>query len=584
LSKNATNQDGGISRRDFLKGSTGTLAAVSLGSLGLACSSGSQAAAQATSVAYTTAQQQVLPVSLALATPQINPADVQLYEKYGYSSWRLGPGLPSVPRTDLAPAYQGAPVGNHLLSFFAITDVHMVDKESPAQPLYIGWCAPYGPASAGLSAAYAPTFLATPQVLDAAVQTVNALHAIAPFDFGICLGDATNNTQYNELRWFIDIMDGKPITPSSGAHIGAGTVAFQQPFKAAGLNPQIPWYQVIGNHDQFWSGAFFEDAKTLAAHVAGTVLDMGDGASAATAVDQTGFYMGVVDGSDPYGKVILSGPEAAFATPPTVQADPDRRSLVTATSTTLNFMKEFFTTTSTPAGHGFSQANLDADFPSYSFVPKAGVPIKIIVLDDTVKGPGQPSYALGGMDAARLAWLESELQAGQNAGQLMIIAAHVPINPQNTINDPTSVPLFRVPPYTEAALLPILHGYPNLVMWIAGHRHVNVVTPQPDPGGDPTRSFWVVETASLRDFPQQFRTFELDCNTDGSLSITVTNVDPMVTPGSPAGRSRGYAIGAARIYGATPAIITEDSSQAYNAVLIKQLTPAMQAVLQNLSL
>lgn len=577
-----TNQDAGLSRRDFLKVSSGTLAAASLGSLDLACTS-SQAAAQAAPVAFTTAQQQVLPVPLTPATPQINPADVQLYEQYGYSSWRLGPGLPSVPRTELAPAYQGAPVAAHLLSFFAITDVHLVDKESPALPLYVGWSAPYGPASAGLGSAYSPTFLATPQVLDAAVRTVNALHAIAPFDFGICLGDATNNNQYNELRWFIDIMDGQPITPSSGAHLGAASVAFQKPFKAAGLDPEIPWYQVIGNHDQFWSGACFENAKTLEAHVAGTVLDMGAGASAATSIGQTGFYMGVVDGTDPYGRVILSGPEAAFATPPTVQADPDRRSLVTATSTTLNFMQEFFTTTSTPAGHGFSQATLDADFPSYSFVPKAGVPIKVIVLDDTVKGPGQPSYALGGLDAARLAWLESELQAGQDAGQLMIIAAHIPINPQKTLLDATRVPLFRVPPYTEAALLPILHSYPNLVLWIAGHRHVNVVTPQPDPGGDPTRSFWEVETASLRDFPQQFRTFELAATADGNLSITAINVDPRVTPGSPADRSRGYAIGAARIFGATPAVIEQDSSQAYNAVLIKQLTPAMQAVLQNLA-
>jgi len=63
--------------------------------------------------------------------------------------------------------------------------------------------------------------LYTTHVLDAAVQTINALHKKDPFDFGISLGDTCNSTQYNELRWYIDVLDGKVITPSSGAHLGA---------------------------------------------------------------------------------------------------------------------------------------------------------------------------------------------------------------------------------------------------------------------------------------------------------------------------------------------------------------------------
>ena len=55
-----------------------------------------------------------------------------------------------------------------------------------------------------------------------------------------------------------------------------------------------------------------------------------------------------------------------------------------------------------------------------------------------------------------------------------------------------------------------------------------------------------------------------------------------MTPGSPAEKSRGWAIGAARIFGATPAAIADPTSHAYNAVLVKQLTPAMQAVIGSL--
>ena len=80
-----------------------------------------------------------------------------------------------------------------------MTDTHIADKESPAQPLYVGWSAQYGAMSSG---AWSSTLLSTPQVLDAAVQTVNALHKKSPLDFGIFLGDAINNSQYNELRVF----------------------------------------------------------------------------------------------------------------------------------------------------------------------------------------------------------------------------------------------------------------------------------------------------------------------------------------------------------------------------------------------
>jgi len=240
---------------------------------------------------------------------------------------------------------------------------------------------------------------------------------------------------------------------------------------------------------------------------------------------------------------------------------------------------QFFETRSNPIGHGFTEANIVADFACYSFEPKSSVPLKVIVLDDTCKGEGQRSYALAGLDQPRIDWLTSELQEGQDEGKLMIIAAHIPVKPQLSFADMRPFPFFRTPAFTDDSLLAILHSYPNLILWISGHRHVNTVTPEPDPGGDPTRSFWEVETASLRDFPQQFRTFDIRRNRDGTISIIITNVDTAAAPGSPAAKSRGFAIGDARIFGATPAIIADTTSRAYNAELVKQLSPGMQAKL-----
>jgi hypothetical protein len=98
----------------------------------------------------------------------------------------------------------------------------------------------------------------------------------------------------------------------------------------------------------------------------------------------------------------------------------------------------------------------------------------------------------------------------------------------------------------------------------------------------PENSFWEVETCSLRDFPQQFRTFDIRRNTDNTISIFVTDVTPAVQEGSPAEKSRAYAIGAIETFGHYPFFGPDDPpSQAYNAELVKVLTPQMQVVIAN---
>ena len=290
--------------------------------------------------------------------------------------------------------------------------------------------------------------------------------------------------------------------------------------------------------------------------------------------------MGVVDGTTPYGNIIAAGPTADFSTPPTVIADANRHTMASLTSTTHDWMAEFFHTTSNPVGHGFRQANLEQDLACYSFLPKSDIPIKFIVLDDTAKGPDQEAndgYARGALDDTRFQWLVNELHDGQVNNQLMVICAHVPILPQTSLTDTTPLPIWPGPEYTDDYVLNMLHQYPNLILWMAGHRHVNVVTPQPDPSGDPTLAFWEVETCSLRDHPQQFRTFDIRRNSDNTVSIIITNVDPAVQPGSPAYNSRAYAIGAARVYLSYP--LNDTSSHSYNAELVVQLTPVMQSVI-----
>src|ERR1017187_2970587 len=376
----------------------------------------------------TTRQQTVRPLAIPADTRQLSPKDVPLYKLYGYSAWQVGSGVDAGRKFALMPAgYMGATNSARLLSFFSMSDVHITDKESPAQVPYFGWTGPFN--GGGLFVcAYSPVMLSTTHVLDAAIKTVNALHHQAPFNFGLVLGDVCNASQFNELRWFIDVMDGKRITPSSGAHLGADTIDYQKPYQATGLDRSIPWYEAIGNHDQFWVGVGYPTDKVRSALVGSAILNMSPNPLVASASEGAGLYMGFFDGTTCYGDVIKGGAAKLFAMLPTVVADPNRRSLTTtASASTLsctNYMGEFFNTASPPRGHGFRPTNLKSNSACYPLEPMANLPLKVIVFDDTCKliGPsGGPLFYGGGwVDAARHAWLTNELQQGQDAGQLMI--------------------------------------------------------------------------------------------------------------------------------------------------------------------
>jgi len=522
--------------------------------------------------------------------PTILASNLPMYAAYGYSSWQWGPGTNEGQLwTTNAPAgYTGATHAARLLTFFCISDIHITDKESPSQSLWPGYQTETGftnnspPPGNGNSSCYSPVILRTTRVLDAAVKTANDLNRLMPFDFGMSLGDDCNSAQHNELRWFIDVMDGHYITPSSGTNAGADTIDYQKPYQAAGLDPSIPWYQVLGNHDHFWCGSLVVNDYLRQSCTNNVVLLLGD--LKTQGEDSRAEYLGVVDGSTPDGTVIGAGPVTNYivdgvTNAPTIAPDPNRYSL-----TRSNWMREFFDTTSQPVGHGFSPANIANDFACYSFVPKAKLPLKVIVLDDTMTDTNFDFNGQGGLDDTHFNWLTNELQLGQDADQLMIIAAHIPI-------ELVAVPGSTNISVAETNLLAALHNYPDLILWVAGHMHRNNIKSQMSTNG-PAYDFWEVETPSLRDFPEEFRTFEILRNTDNSISIVTTDIDPEVTPGSNADLSRGFSIGAARIF-AVPCPpptsngdgtwnFTDAGSYTTNAELIKFLTPHMQGVIANL--
>ena len=565
-----------VSRRRFIEVSVGVVAGVSLSPLMFGCGGGGDSTQRLegypiSSEVYTTRQRAIEPDSVASDANTISPWDPSQFKENGYGLWRYVPGIDHGKDPRIMPAgYDVSSAANtvSLLSFFTLADPHVYDKESPSQPFYL-LMNNFEDGIPGITY----TMLYTTHILDAAIQTVNALHQQKPFDCGLFLGDASNNSQYNELRWYLDVIDGKFITPSSGAHAGADTIDYQKPYQAAGLDKTIPWYQTKGSHDNFWFGSNLVNGYLGQNYIGEDILKLGDDDSDPKVFSERTYYMGTVDGSTPYGTIIGAGPVSTTSAIK-VAADPNRRSL-----TMKEWMSEFCNTSSNPVGHGFTRTNIDNGFASYSFEPKSNIPIKIIMLDDTQSEEDTVSnYGNGSLDQARYEWLISELDKGQAEDKLMIIAAHVPIGVLPFGSGKTGSWDYSY--ITDTQLIATLQTYPNVILWLAGHQHNNQVTPFHSPDANhPELGFWEVQTASLRDFPQQFRTFDIVRNTDNTISIIITDVDPAVRDGSPAAMSRFYAIAARELYN-SPTVLYNPAGT-YNAELIKQLSPEMQTKIQS---
>ena len=518
----------------------------------------------------------VIPVPVPFTSPALFPYQVANYSEYGYGKWRFDQGLEYEKRLDLMqPGYNTTPVTHsaRLLYFFTMSDIHIVDEESPVSAIFMGY-------KGGISSGYESVMLYSTQVLDAAIQTINALHLQKPFDFGIALGDAADSDQYNELQWYMEVIDGKVVIPDSGVRddpVPGPLNDYQDEFKAAGINKTIRWYQTLGNHDHFYTGFLPPNDYFRQTLTGETIINQGDFFINPLGIDSRGYYMGSIDGRTPYGDIIGIGPEGNFTVPPKVlAADPNRRSLSVS-----DWMGAFFNTTSSPVGHGFNQSDIEPQFACYAFEPKAEMPIKVIVLDDTQSNddptdPDSLGYGHATLDMKRYTWLVNELESGQSENKLMIIAAHIPIGVL-----PAGAPAgwSTYAHVTEAQMIAKLHTYPNLLMWIAGHRHVNQVTVfnSTDPA-HPELGFWEIETSSLRDYPEQFRTFEIVRNSDNSVSIFATDIDTAVRDGSLAATARSYAVASHQIF--KNEIIPEPNGS-YNAELVKPLSPEMQVKIQN---
>ncbi|MCW2816194.1 MAG: hypothetical protein JWN84_3649 [Nocardioides sp.] len=463
----------------------------------------------------------------------------------GYTRLVRRPGEAHVVRTDLGVKAQPGRARRRrgVIAFAQISDVHVIDAQSP---LRVEWTdrfdepSPLPTATGIFASAYRPQEMLSAQVADAMVREINAIGrgpvTGRPLALAVQTGDNSDNSQLNEVRWNIDVLDGARVRPDSGdltryegvcdddaatydraywhpgrppagqaddaakSRYGFPTVpglldAARRPFRAAGL--AMPWYTCFGNHDGLVQGNFPTTLQLDAIATGGLkIISPPAGANPAT----IGAALVGGDVGELLSTLLLS-PGVRAVTP-----DPQRRLVDRA-----DIVEEHFTTTGLPRGHGFTATNRRDGTAYYTFVEQG---CRFIVLD-TVNPNG---YADGSIDQGQFEWLRRVLRA-MEGGIAMVFSHHT----STTMNNPlVGTGGDTQPRVTGDAVLALLLAHWEVVAWVNGHSHRNRVTAHRRPRGG---GLWEVNTASHIDWPQQSRIIEIADNLDGTLSLFTTMVD-----------------------------------------------------------
>ncbi len=393
----------------------------------------------------------------------------------------------------------------HWLRFVQISDSQICDEESPARAIRSDWIIPVS---------WRPQENYGLQTLDATLQAINRRHADErPVDFMVFTGDLADGALHNELRWFLDTMDGQFVVPDSGDEDGAlrSQAAEDNPklgFQAEGLDPSIPWYTVFGNHDELavgtfgvdredddpavWNAPLFEPVAALLGLTSITPPQTNWTPSA----DQSPAIL--VGSEEVMNPVTLQLPIRQLEAGPIV---PDvRRTFLSR----RRFIDEHFETLSAPQGHGFTSENQATGETFYSVRPKDDVPLRLIVIDTVAKDPplGFPvDFGVMRRDQFE-AFLLPELDAAEAAGEYVLVASH---HPSEFFDSFYPADIVGTAEFRAA-----LAGMPNVIAHLCGHSHRHRATAIDGP-----YPYLEIETASLVDYPQEGRVF--DVYYDGSL-------------------------------------------------------------------
>ncbi len=399
-----------------------------------------------------------------------DPAGLLALLAAGWGDTMIGAGVSIVPHTltGVAPPTAGA-APRLLIRFGHLADAQLADDESPARLASFDAMGP-------TNSAYRPQEAWGCRMLNAAARTFNKIHETRPIELVILGGDNIDNAQGNELDWFTSILDGSPLVECDSGDdddpVPGPDNDPKDPFFADGL--VMPWRWVTGNHDLLFQGS----------------LPIADRRSEYTSDMTLG------------GTRQWTSPEGPLTTGPIV-ADARRVSLLPT---------ELLDRVAGRAdGHGVTAAARASGRAFYSF-DSADSSVRFVAVDTSVAA----SSSDGAIRRADLEGLVRPLlQQAEADGKWIIVLSH---HAASSLGGPTN----EGESISPQEWRDFLGSFPRVVLHLGAHSHrFGYRVAQPTTG----HAYFEAETASLLDWPDQTRLFEVWDQDNGFLSIRGVPID-----------------------------------------------------------
>lgn len=463
-----------------------------------------------------------------------------------YRTLTTGPGEDFAVRTDLVaadPASERVAARRSIAYVGHTSDIHIIDAQTPAWldpvaefdfTLLPGVCRPQETMSVHVQGA----------MIQALADVADSPVTGAPMLALLNTGDNSDRLSNLELRWYIDLFDGKSVTPNSGDPTRyEGPQAWPEvtyayhpddpsndPYGQFGF-PTItglleavvtsevdspgspaPWYTVYGNHDVTFNGTFGVDES---------IRNLATGGQRGYAFPgfASDLFRGMATDVSPATRLFNNVRQQLGMNPgfKRVTADPARTIL-----DGIDFMRQHLDSPDLPGpvGHGFTQENVDNKTTYWK--ADIGPGLRIFGLDTC----NQVLGADGAVPQSQFDWLEAELAQVVEEGKLAIILSHHnSLTLENTAHNVFNPgePLIHAEEFIDMLL-----KYPNMVAWFNGHTHINTIQAHARESG--VGGFWEITTASCIDYPQQSQVVDIVDNRDGSMSLFCVTLDHASPP------------------------------------------------------